>query len=54
MPRALIDLVAGRFRALGEPARLQILDVLRDGELTVNDIVERTSLSQANASRHLR
>ncbi|GDX87775.1 transcriptional regulator [Gemmatimonadota bacterium] len=54
MPRPLIDLVAARFRALGEPARLQILDVLRDGELTVTDIVERTSLSQANASRHLR
>ena len=54
MNRALVELVAERFRALAEPARLQILDVLRDGELTVNEIVERTMLSQANVSRHLR
>lgn len=54
MTRALVELVAARFRALAEPARLQILDVLRDGELTVNEIVERSSLSQANVSRHLR
>ena len=54
MTRPLIELVAERFRALAEPARLQILDALRDGELTVNAIVDRTALSQANASRHLR
>ena len=54
MSRALLDLVAARFRALAEPARLHILDTLRDGELTVGGIVERTELSQANASRHLR
>lgn len=50
---ALMDLVAERFRALGEPARLQILQALRNGEQTVSELVEVTGLGQANVSKHL-
>lgn len=50
---AVMEMVAHRFRALGEPARLQILNVLRDGELTVTELVEETGLGQANVSKHL-
>ena len=49
----LFDQVANRFRALGEPARLRILDALRARELTVGDLCERTTLNQANLSKHL-
>jgi ArsR family transcriptional regulator len=49
----LMELVADRFKALGEPARLQILQALRDGERTVSDLVEHTGLGQANVSKHL-
>ena len=49
----LMELVAARFRALGEPARLQILDALRRGEQSVNDLVDETGLGQANVSKHL-
>jgi len=49
-----IDMVARRFRALAEPARLAILSELRGGELCVNEIVERTDQSQAAVSKHLR
>lgn len=49
----MIELVAERFKALGEPARLEILNCLRAGELTVSDLVERTGLGQANVSKHL-
>lgn len=49
----LFDKVANRFKALGEPARLRILDALRSGELTVGDLCERTGLNQANLSKHL-
>jgi DNA-binding transcriptional ArsR family regulator len=45
--------VAERFKALGEPARLRILDTLRRGQLTVGELVERTGLNQANLSKHL-
>lgn len=49
----LIRLVAARFRALSDPARLQLLSELRDGESTVSDLVEATGLGQANVSKHL-
>ena len=49
----LLELVADRFRALGEPARLSILNVLRGGERTVSELMEETGLGQANASKHL-
>ncbi len=47
------DLIADRFRALGEPMRLRILDALRDGELAVGELVEATGTGQANVSKHL-
>ena len=49
----VIGLIAERFKALSEPARLQILNCLRGGELTVSDLVEQTGLGQANVSKHL-
>jgi DNA-binding transcriptional ArsR family regulator len=49
----LLELIAERFRALGEPARLRILDELRGGERTVTELVEATGLGQANVSKHL-
>ena len=48
-----IELVAERFKALAEPARLRILDSLRNEELTVTEIMTATGLSQANVSKHL-
>ncbi len=48
-----VDLVAERFRTLGEPMRLRILDALRSGELSVGDLVDRTGGGQANISKHL-
>ena len=57
MPRTLttelLELIAGRFKVLAEPARLEILNALRHGELTVTDLVDRTGLGQANVSKHL-
>lgn len=49
----LMELVAERFKALAEPARLQILQALRTGEQTVTELVEATGLGQANVSKHL-
>lgn len=49
----LFERIANRFKALGEPARLRILDALRDGERTVGDLAEQTGLNQANLSKHL-
>lgn len=47
------DLQAKLFRGFGDPSRLGILDALRNGPLTVSEIVEVTGLSQPNVSNHL-
>ena len=49
----LLERIAARFKALAEPARLNVLNVLRDGEMTVSQLMERTGLGQANLSKHL-
>lgn len=42
------------FDVLGEPSRRAILDLLRDGERPVGDIVDHLHLSQPAVSKHLR
>ena len=42
------------YAALAEPSRRRILDLLRDGERSVNDLVERLPLSQPGVSKHLK
>jgi DNA-binding transcriptional ArsR family regulator len=49
----MMDLVARRFRVLGEPCRLRILQTLEPGELSVNDIVAQLDGNQPNISKHL-
>lgn len=46
-------MIAERFKALSEPARLQILNCLRSGEMTVTELVDETGFGQANVSKHL-
>jgi DNA-binding transcriptional ArsR family regulator len=53
MREELVEPVAQRFRALGEPARLRILMALRRREAAVGELVAATGLSQANLSKHL-
>jgi DNA-binding transcriptional ArsR family regulator len=42
------------YAALAEPHRRQILDLLRGGERSVNDLVARLKLSQPGVSKHLK
>ena len=49
----LMELVAQRFRVLGEPMRLRLLDRLRDGGATVGELQEALGASQQNVSKHL-
>lgn len=53
IPEQLAEMIAARLRVIGEPLRIRILDMLRDGELSVSDITERLGTSQQNASKHL-
>ena len=53
IPQDLAELMAARLRAIGDANRIRILDLLRDGELSVAQIAERLGTSQQNASKHL-
>ncbi|MGA7934623.1 MAG: metalloregulator ArsR/SmtB family transcription factor [Kovacikia sp.] len=54
VPHEVVQQVAEYFSILGEPMRLKILNLLRDGEKCVQDLVEATDTSQANVSKHLK
>lgn len=45
--------VAHVFKALGHPARMQMVNALRDGERCVCDLVELGHLGWSTVSRHL-
>lgn len=51
---AAIDMVAGRFRILGEPLRIRIIQSLQDGEKNVSELVAAVGSTQPNVSKHLR
>ncbi len=53
LPDPLIELIARRFRIIGEPMRIKLLDSLRDREASVNELREATGASQQNVSKHL-
>lgn len=54
VPQEVLQQVAEYFAVLAEPMRLRILNVLRDGEKCVQDLVDATQTSQANVSKHLK
>ena len=53
LPEDLAELIARRFRALGDPLRVRILDLLRDRELTVTMLAVELGAGQQNVSKHL-
>ena len=54
VPTQLAEIVAQRFRVLGEPMRIRLLDVLRHQDsATVGELQEAIGASQQNVSKHL-
>jgi DNA-binding transcriptional ArsR family regulator len=49
-----MEYLAEYFKVFSEPNRLAVLDALRNGPLNVTAVVERTGLSQALVSKHLK
>jgi DNA-binding transcriptional ArsR family regulator len=46
--------MASTFDVLAEPTRRRILDLIKDEERSVNDLVARLDLSQPGVSKHLK
>jgi DNA-binding transcriptional ArsR family regulator len=53
LPDPLVEVIAERFRVIGEPMRIKLLDRLRDGEASVGELAEALAAGQQNVSRHL-
>ena len=51
--KELYEIHAEMCKAFSNPTRLEILDLLRNNELSVTELMEKTKLSQANISQHL-
>lgn len=50
---AMVEVVAKFFRALGDPTRLRLLELLLEEEHTVGECVAHVGLSQGRVSVHL-
>ena len=51
--KALYKIHADICKVFSNPTRLEILNLLRNKELSVTELIEKTKLSQANISQHL-
>src|SRR6202158_5920451 len=54
LTREALELVAARFRAMGEPLRLRLLQELEGGERSVSALAESVESTQPNVSKHLK
>jgi DNA-binding transcriptional ArsR family regulator len=53
LPSELAEVIAQRFRVIGDATRIRLLDQLRDGEASVQELSESIGGSQQNVSKHL-
>ena len=53
LPDPVVEVVAHRLRVLGGPMRIKLLDRLREGTATVQELTEQLDATQQNVSQHL-
>jgi len=53
LPEPLVELIAQRFRVIGEPMRIRLLDALRERPMTINELAEALDATQQNVSKHI-
>lgn len=53
LPDPVVELIAQRFRIMGEPTRIKLLCRLRGGGATVQELTEELGAKQQNVSKHL-
>ena len=51
--KELYEIHAEMCKVFSNPTRLEILNLLRNKEMSVTELIEKTKLSQANISQHL-
>ena len=53
LSREALAVIATRFKAMSDPTRLELLQILMEGERSVQELCEHTRMSTANISKHL-
>jgi DNA-binding transcriptional ArsR family regulator len=53
LPDEVVELIARRFRLLGDPTRIKLLNRLRDGEADTHELCAIVGSTQQNVSKHL-
>lgn len=53
MPDSLRRFKADIFQALAHPTRIAIVELLKDGELSAGELIDKLGMEQANVSQHL-
>lgn len=53
LPAPLVELIAQRFRVIGEPMRIRLLDLLRERPMTINELTDALGATQQNVSKHI-
>jgi DNA-binding transcriptional ArsR family regulator len=53
LPDQVVELIARRFRVLGDPTRIRLLERLLEGEAGVSELVSIAGTTQQNVSKHL-
>lgn len=53
LPKEALEQIASYFQMLSEPTRLALLNLLREGELNVGELAQRSGYTVTNVSRHL-
>ena len=49
----VVELIARRFRVMADPTRIKLLDSLRNGEASVQELTDAVGSTQQNVSKHL-
>jgi len=49
----IYELQADICKIFSNPKRLEIIDTLKDGEISASDLIDKTGLSKANLSQHM-
>ena len=53
LPDRVVEMISQRFRVIGDPMRIRLLEYLRDSEASVQELTNAVGGSQQNVSEHL-
>jgi DNA-binding transcriptional ArsR family regulator len=53
LPDEAVELIAAELKVMAEPNRIRLLELLNEGEASVQELTDRLATTHANVSKHL-